>query len=572
MLTERLRIWIMAAVVAITFFVNNRTLQPDIMESRNLVTAREMVETGEWLVPTMNGDLRLEKPPLPTWVSAIVESVSPDDIAMQRAVASLFGILLVVFFYLLCRDAFKVDPVDGVLLLCTCYQFMLMVRTVSWDIYTHAFMLGAIYFLVMGVRERGRQWCRFLLAGLFAGLSVMSKGPVSLFALFLPFVIAWGVFGRPSMRGKWGPVGVMVLVTLIVGGWWYAYIQIFHGEEWQAVMAKETGSWLNRNVRPWYYYWKFFLEAGVWALLLVTATVMVLRRARRMDRSRLVPVMWMLLCLVLLSCMPEKKTRYLLPLLIPAAIVMAQGTGIWRAAFMRGSSAPDMEAAGGSVAVARWPFRLNCWLLAAVCVIIPVAAYIMLYGKGLISMPLWIVVAVLSLVAAWLLVKAAIKLRPQAMVMVVACYYALLVAFAFPVVGKLINNTSMENIGPAVNTPQLKDYPIYSPADEELRIEMVYQARRNIRPVDISSPDAVGECLPMILMTHDYAGNCLGDSVLAGVDTIPVGIFDCNRRPKGTRRYSPLFIYHLTLLRPSQQVDTIQINTPDNVSATQQNR
>ena len=87
-MNERLRIWLMAAVVAITFFINNRTLQPDIMESRNLVTAREMVETGQWLVPTMNGELRLEKPPLPTWVSAVVESVSPDDIAAQRAVAS----------------------------------------------------------------------------------------------------------------------------------------------------------------------------------------------------------------------------------------------------------------------------------------------------------------------------------------------------------------------------------------------------------------------------------------------------------------------------------------------------
>ena len=120
----------MVAIVAITFFVNNRTLQPDIMESRNLVTAREMVTTGNWLVPTMNGELRLEKPPLPTWISAVVESVSPDNIAAQRAVASLFGVMLVVFFFLLCRDVLKVDAVIAVILLCTCYQFMLMARTV----------------------------------------------------------------------------------------------------------------------------------------------------------------------------------------------------------------------------------------------------------------------------------------------------------------------------------------------------------------------------------------------------------------------------------------------------------
>lgn len=548
-MTERLRIWIMAAVVAITFFVNNRTLQPDIMESRNLVTAREMVETGEWLVPTMNGELRLEKPPLPTWVSAVVESVSPDDIAAQRAVASLFGVMLVVFFYLLCRDVFRVDPVIAVILLCSCYQFMLMARTVSWDIYTHAFMLGGIYFLVMAVNGRGRQWWRFCLAGLFAGLSVMSKGPVSLFALFLPFLLAWGIFGRPSMRGKWLPVGVMVLVTIVVGCWWYAYIQVFHADEWQAVMAKETGSWLNRNVRPWHYYWKFFLEAGVWALLLVTSIIMVLRRGFRGDRSRLVPVMWMLFCLVLLSCMPEKKTRYLLPLLIPAAVVMAQAVGIWCASFSSRGSADITLGHSSGMHAPRWPFRLNAWLLAAVCAGIPVGAYIMVYAKGLMGLPVWIGVTVLSICAAWLLVRAAIRLLPQSMVIVTGCYYALLVLLAFPVVGKLINGTTMQTITAAVNAPDVKEYPIYAPAGEELRIEIVYQARRNIRPVAVDSAEALRGRLPMILMTHEYAGERLPASFVNEVDTVSLGEFDCNRRPKGTRRHSPLFIYRLTLLK-----------------------
>ena len=49
------------------FFVNNGSVYEDIMESRNLVTAHEMIEYDNWLVPTMNGELRLEKPPLPTF-------------------------------------------------------------------------------------------------------------------------------------------------------------------------------------------------------------------------------------------------------------------------------------------------------------------------------------------------------------------------------------------------------------------------------------------------------------------------------------------------------------------------
>lgn len=82
------------------FFVNNEVLLPDIMEARNIVTAREMVSDDSWLVPTMNGELRLEKPPLPTWVAGAIEAVFPDNLGAQRAAAGVMGIIWVVFFIL----------------------------------------------------------------------------------------------------------------------------------------------------------------------------------------------------------------------------------------------------------------------------------------------------------------------------------------------------------------------------------------------------------------------------------------------------------------------------------------
>ena len=41
-----------------------------IMEARNFITAREMVQDNNWLLTTMNGEPRYQKPPLPTWLSA----------------------------------------------------------------------------------------------------------------------------------------------------------------------------------------------------------------------------------------------------------------------------------------------------------------------------------------------------------------------------------------------------------------------------------------------------------------------------------------------------------------------
>ena len=57
--------------VLVVFLPALYVLPVTIMEARNLVTAREMVQDGNWLLTTMNGLPRYQKPPLPTWITAI---------------------------------------------------------------------------------------------------------------------------------------------------------------------------------------------------------------------------------------------------------------------------------------------------------------------------------------------------------------------------------------------------------------------------------------------------------------------------------------------------------------------
>jgi hypothetical protein len=51
-----------------------------------------------------------------------------------------------------------------------------------------------------------------------AGLSIMSKGPVSVYALLLPFVIAFAFVMRPCIKGCRVAIGVMCVIALVVGG------------------------------------------------------------------------------------------------------------------------------------------------------------------------------------------------------------------------------------------------------------------------------------------------------------------------------------------------------------------
>ena len=94
--------------------------------------------------------------------------------------------------------------------------------------------------------------------------------------------------------------------------------------ELQQVAHQESGAWVNHNVRPWYYYWRFFLEGGAWAPFILAALAVPYWRKRLTANSGyLFAAGWMIFQLVLLSLMPEKKMRYLLPMSPTVAMSVA---------------------------------------------------------------------------------------------------------------------------------------------------------------------------------------------------------------------------------------------------------
>jgi len=139
---------IIASLCLFTFFVNNGFLFTEIMESRNIITAREMVYDNHWMVPTMNGEIRLQKPPLPTWLAAVAEMIAPDNIAVQRSMSALAATFLVFMLYFISVEltSNKRYGLISTILLCTSYNIIMAGRTASWDIYCHAFMAGGTFF------------------------------------------------------------------------------------------------------------------------------------------------------------------------------------------------------------------------------------------------------------------------------------------------------------------------------------------------------------------------------------------------------------------------------------------
>lgn len=519
------------------FFINNHIIPADLMESRNLATAQEMVRTGNYLVPTMNGELRLEKPPLPTWIAAGVEHLIPGSLVAQRCATGIIGTIMVLFMYLLTTRLTRNRNIGFLasLILATCFSVALMGRTASWDIYCHSFMLGAIFFMVKGFDSAGAQWKNFALSGLFLGLSFLSKGPVSFYALLLPFLISFLFIYKPGTKSKIAPLFLMFLIFLVVSFWWNAYIFMFHEDMFSYVLKKESSAWLNHNVRPWYYYWQFPAEAGVWALFLVTSIVyFFLTKRKEYRREYKFFLIWLIASIVLLSLIPEKKTRYLLPTLIPAAGVIA--FYIFRC--FKGLHR-------------KWEklvFRINVMVVVLILVAIPFAMYFMFYKDNVISLFLLIVSVILSWGLAIYLLKSIFNKQG---IQVLGAFGGIIVtmimveAFCLIPIGHTFVNENRHSIRLLRDNKEVQNLPFFYNSEEDIRMELVYESNQIIAPLNVNDTTLVYSSTPFVFVSGQPVESVFKDM---DVDIQFIDKFDNNWKQPNSRRYNLSLVREVAII------------------------
>ncbi len=531
---------ILVIVCFFAFFLNNYIIPADLMESRNLATAQEMVSTGNYLIPTMNGELRLEKPPLPTWIAAGVENIIPDNLVAQRCMAGLAATLLVFFLYLIV-SYLTLNRQTGLvcaLVLASCYNVIMMGRTATWDIYCHSFMLGGIYFFITAIDKKGKQWMRFIITGILFGLSFLSKGPISFYGLLLPFLICYFISFRPSLKDKYIPLVLMVVCSLIVSFWWPVYTMLFHKEEFLSVVKKESTSWTDRSVKPFYYYWlQFYGEAGVWALFWLTSLLSFLwKKKREYSKVYLFSVIWTVFILIFLSVIPEKKPRYLLPLLIPGAM----NVGLYF----------YYIATNKLTRVEQTVFKINAAILALIIAAIPITLYIMFVRDGMLSIPLFISIAVLSKALSLFIILSAFnkrKIKVWHVFSVVVVTMIMIESLCLAPIATIFINQDRYSIRLLKENEKVKDLLFYYDENEFLRMELVYEANRIIRPLNLEDDELFYEKLPFVFISSKPTEEVLeGKNVrIEYIDT-----FDNNWQKPSNRKYNKNLVKHVSIIYP----------------------
>jgi len=529
---------IIIVVCFFSFFLNNQVIPADIMEARNLATAQEMVGYGNYLLPTLNGEPRLEKPPLPTWIAAGIEHLMPGSLVVQRYAAGLSASLMTLFLFLLVTRLTRRRSVGLIvsLIMATTANVILMGRTATWDIYTHSFMLGAIYFMVLAWEEKGAQWKNFLLSGLFIGLSFLSKGPVSMYALLFPFLISYIAVYRTGIDEKKWSIAGMIFVALVVSFWWYGYTYFVNQDFAVGIAQKESANWLNYNVRPWYHYWQFAAEGGIWALFWITAIVyFFINRQTILQKEYKFSFIWFMATLVALSVVPEKKMRYLLPLLIPGAMLI----GFYMFQMI----------AAMKTKYEKMIFRFNTLVISFVLFAMPIAFYILFFREKQVSLFIFMLATVCCWGICAFITHAVFdkrKMRPaHVFIGIILTVMTISSIYLIPI-GNLFLNEERHSIRMLRDNEEAAGLTIYYNEQEELRVELVYEASRRIYKMNPEDAVSIEKALPFVFISGESIGKLMENK---NVSVEFIGTFDNNWKKKGDKRYNPNLVREAAIIK-----------------------
>lgn len=435
--------------------INIDVLEVTIMEARNFITAREMISDGNWLLTTMNGEPRYEKPPLPTWLVALSGLLfGMNNLLSLRLPGILMIIIIGIYSFKLSNTLLKNSNHSFINALITITSFYVIgiIIEAPWDIFTHGFMLMAIFHLFQLFEKQNNYWQHTILAGIFIGLSIMCKGPISFYALLLPFLIAYGIsFKYTEFKAKLFSVFSILLLMLIVGGWWYLYVRLEDTEAFLNIANKETGNWSSYNTRPFYYYWSFFTQSGIWTIPAFISLLYPYLKSRVSNlKAYRLSFFWTVLAVILLSFIPEKKSRYLMPVLIPLAI----NIGFYIEYLIREfKNLKDKRET--------FPVYLNFGLIALIGIAFPIVGYLFLKEKPEVN---WVLFGVASLalfvIGLTLIIKLKQKHLKQVFYLIIGFMLSAFV-FVLPLY-KSLNNNLEKGISELRETAEMENFKVYS--------------------------------------------------------------------------------------------------------------
>ncbi len=322
---------LLLVLCALLFFLGLGTLGlTDRDEGSNAEAAREMVESGDWLTPTLNGTPRFAKPILIYWLIACSYLVFGVSEFTARLPSALFGTLFVLMQYAFATRL--LGPTVGfraALMLLLNFEVLAIGRMVLTDMVLVFFTTLSIFsfFLAMEGEGRAKRWYWGFYVGM--ALATLTKGPVGVLVPLLA-VIPYLLLTRrwrevaPECRLLTGTA-----VFLLIAAPWYAAMFLLHGAGYAASARGDTLTRFfsvigGHGGTILFYIPILLLGFFPWSGFLPSALVEALRERQDPQRAlQTLCAVWVLGVFMFFTLSSTRLPHYIAPLFPAAALLVA---------------------------------------------------------------------------------------------------------------------------------------------------------------------------------------------------------------------------------------------------------
>ena len=296
-------------------------------ETRYAQISQEMLLTGKWASPHFMGIRYFEKPVAGYWMIAIGQALFGDNLFGVRVASALSTGLSVVLAYLLARRLWN-DPRKSLASALLYMSFTVVALQAGYANLDPQFTfwvnlsLVALWFTFDCQSRRG-QIGAWVLLGLACGMGFMTKG---FLACLLPVLVALPyAIWQKRLRSLLTYGGIGVLVAILVSLPWALAVHAQEPDYWRFFFWHEHirrfAGEDAQHASPWWYYLPLLVGFCVPWVLLLPASLKQAWEQRRLNSSGFL-LLWLVLPLAFFSLSKGKLPAYILPCLLPVALLM----------------------------------------------------------------------------------------------------------------------------------------------------------------------------------------------------------------------------------------------------------
>ena len=298
-------------------------------EARRAIPVSNMFTTGDWLLPRLNGELYLTKPPLLYWMGAMFSHLlgTANEWAVRLPSAFAATAIAVATYRFALRHFGAWPALFAVQVLIANSGFATYARRAQLETLLTALCFCALLAALQYTRADGRRlwlWLSYFLLG----AAILTKGPIALLFVTLP-LLADALYQRQPRQWQAlrDPLGWAI--CLAVGSSWFLAVTWQMGFEiWNSILQKDIVSKVSGSGGdPFYMYLVWLLtDFFPWSLLILAAPLATLRRWKAHP-----PTVAILLAvavpLLLYSAFSSKHAKYLLPIYPLIALLLGKRLG-----------------------------------------------------------------------------------------------------------------------------------------------------------------------------------------------------------------------------------------------------